>query len=362
MKKLLTILLLTIATVVMGQYTNLQSNFGGYPSAIFVPKTFDASKTYPLVLFFHGNGESGGGTSNLTRIYNNGLPKVMKAGFIPPFECIIICPQDNYGGVQFEKVPAILTAIQSAYKVDTTRIFITGLSAGGATTMGATMNISKDYLKKFAAIVAFSPAATYTNNAAWFKENKVPIWLLGGTQTADAGYASLSTNTANAINAQVPNLAKLSIKAGIGHGGSFTSLYDTTFVDGVSFWTYLKDKVKIGAPTIAPLPIPTPIPSPIQTVVGLTYAQAVKIADSVSTTKLITTKVNSPLATDVTGLVIKKATDIQDGYISKELVNKLLSLEMEISLLKEKVATLQAEVQKTNELRRLIKELLNTFQ
>lgn len=357
MKQILTFLIILSATVAMGQYTNLQSNFGGYPSAIFVPKKFDATKTYPLVLFFHGNGESGGGTSNLSRIYANGLPKVIKDGFVPPFECIIICPQDNWGGVQFEKVPAILTAIQSAYKVDTNRIYITGLSAGGATTMGTTMNISKEYLSKFAAIVSFSPAATYTNNAAWFKDFKVPIWLLGGTQSADAGYASLSTNTASAINAQVPNLAKLSIKAGIGHGGSFTSLYDTTFKDGVSFWGYIKDKVKIGAVVT---PTPTPIPTPTPT--GLTYTQVVKIADSVSTTKLITTKVNAPLATDLTGLVIKKATDIQDGYISKELVNKLLSLEMEISLLKEKVATLEAEVQKANEVRRLITELLNRFQ
>ena len=58
--------------------------------AIYKPANFSTSKKYPLVLFFHGMGEAG---TDINRLYNTGLPKVLKDGYKPSFDFIMVAPQ-----------------------------------------------------------------------------------------------------------------------------------------------------------------------------------------------------------------------------------------------------------------------------
>src|SRR5687768_1462639 len=59
---------------------------------VYKPANFSTTKKYPLVLFFHGMGEAG---TDVNKMYSSGLPKVLKDGYKPSFEFIMIAPQHN---------------------------------------------------------------------------------------------------------------------------------------------------------------------------------------------------------------------------------------------------------------------------
>jgi len=57
MKQLFTILLLTVATVAMGQYTLTESKVQTFNLATFTPPNYNPLKKYPAIIFLHGRGE-----------------------------------------------------------------------------------------------------------------------------------------------------------------------------------------------------------------------------------------------------------------------------------------------------------------
>ena len=244
MKKL-TILLLLTSTLAYGQMTVVVDKFSIYPAATFLPKAYDAAKTYDLILSLHGLGEAGGGTSNLSRIYNNGLPNILKNGFIPPVDVIVCAPQDNWGGIDAKNVPAIIADIKAKYKVG--NIHLTGLSAGGQGAGSALFGISEAFLKTITSAVIISPGYIPTGNVGWIKNASTRVWLQAGTQSADVnpGYTANATNLHNAINAVAPGKSKLTVKAGIGHGGSFTTPYRDT-----AFWSFLQASPVVITPPV----------------------------------------------------------------------------------------------------------------
>jgi dienelactone hydrolase len=253
MKQLFTILLLTIATVAMGQYKLTESKVQSFNLATFTPPNYNPLKKYPAIIFLHGRGEDGNGVNDIKRLYNNGMALVLKRGYTPPQEYIIFCPQANWGRLLNPQLEAVYADLMKNYPVDTNRVFLTGLSFGAQTSIEATLDNSKEFTKKFAAIIPFSPPVTPKKDITFLKEIKTPFWLLAGTQSADLNYRQNAEATANLINAQVPSLAKLSLALNIGHGGSFTSLYDGTFRDGVNFWEYIAN-IKTPTPPNPPTP------------------------------------------------------------------------------------------------------------
>lgn len=113
---------------------------------LFLPKDYDAKarKQWPLLLFLHGAGERG---TNIWKVAVHGPPKIVKARPDLPF--IVVSPQcptgqrwDNDG------LLALLDEVIAGYKVDTNRVYLTGLSMGGY----GTWNLGIAYPEKFAAI------------------------------------------------------------------------------------------------------------------------------------------------------------------------------------------------------------------
>src|SRR5689334_7231850 len=51
------------------------SAFGYY---VYTPGNFDNKKSYPLLIFLHGKGERGNGTTELSKVLNTGIPKIIK--------------------------------------------------------------------------------------------------------------------------------------------------------------------------------------------------------------------------------------------------------------------------------------------
>lgn len=144
-----------------------EAPFGYYE---YLPTTFDVSSstTYPLVLFYHGLGEKGNGTSELNKVLVNGPPKLIEQG--TDFEAIIISPQSASGWFSPADFLSLYTYLTAHYPIDTNRIYVTGLSAGG----GSTWNALKGHFEKIAAAVPICGAGSVSDPADFLQQT--PIW------------------------------------------------------------------------------------------------------------------------------------------------------------------------------------------
>jgi predicted peptidase len=101
----------------------------------------------PLVLFLHGIGERG---DDLPRVTKHGPPKLAEAGRAFPFFLVAPqCPLDSAWIFQLDALRALLRETIRQNPVDTTRVYLTGLSMGGF----GTWHLAVENPNAFAAIV-----------------------------------------------------------------------------------------------------------------------------------------------------------------------------------------------------------------
>jgi hypothetical protein len=96
---------------------------------LYLPKDYSpkSRQRWPLVLFLHGAGERG---TNLALVAVHGPPKLVKQKREFPF--IIVSPQCPDGETWSNDVLlGLLDAVMKKYRVDTNRVYLTGLSMGG---------------------------------------------------------------------------------------------------------------------------------------------------------------------------------------------------------------------------------------
>ena len=91
---------------------------------------------YPLILFLHGSGERG---TDLDQIKLFGLTQKIESGDDVTFIVIAPqCPPDTRWESYLPALKDIVDTVVDHYRVDTTRIYCTGLSMGGAGTWSLT--------------------------------------------------------------------------------------------------------------------------------------------------------------------------------------------------------------------------------
>ena len=113
---------------------------------LYLPKGYEAGakKEWPLMLFLHGAGERG---NEVWKVAVHGPPKQVTNGLDLPF--IIVAPQCPEGQQWSNEILLrLLDEICANYKVDQTRLYLTGLSMGGY----GTWSLGLSYPSKFAAI------------------------------------------------------------------------------------------------------------------------------------------------------------------------------------------------------------------
>lgn len=247
MKKLLTLLII-IGNFAYGQSTLILDKVKVYASGNTVPAVIFRSSSIaglPLHIFCHGRGEQG--TTGIA-LWNNGYPQALKEGFRPPYDEVMIAAQRSSFSIDPAWIPYIVADAVARFNIDTTRIYITGLSAGGWGSIGSVTNISQSFANKIAAVVALSAS---TGDVQWaniprFAISKTSLWSIVGGSTTDATETSFRENNialVREINKVAPGLAKIDIRPGVGHGG-WVEIYKGIWKDaqGKTIWDYLKGK------------------------------------------------------------------------------------------------------------------------
>ena len=199
---------------------NVNGNIGGFYQAL--PARYDSTtKKYPLLIFLHGIGELGNGTSDLSKLLGNAVPNLLNQKKFPPqftvggknFSFIVINPQFKAWPQPADVNSMIDYAVQH-YRVDATRIYVSGLSMGG----GATWDYAIAYPNRIAAVVpicgASWPSQEQCGNMA--KAN-LPVWAFHNDDDGTVG-SGTTKSIIYFINTFHPNpLAQMTIWPSGGH-------------------------------------------------------------------------------------------------------------------------------------------------
>lgn len=110
----------------------------GYRYMAHVPADYekDSERQWPLVVSLHGRGEWG---DNLQEVKKRGLAHYINSR--KPLDAIVVAPQTPQGQMWHPLfVDAVMQEVAQRYRVDRTRIYLTGLSMGamGSWTVAAT--------------------------------------------------------------------------------------------------------------------------------------------------------------------------------------------------------------------------------
>jgi predicted peptidase len=147
---------------------------------VFVPHAYKADKDYPLILFLHGAGERGDdGELPVKQGIGNGGIKFKNYEKTFPF--FVVFPQARLKGSwkagepDADRALAILDEVQKSYKIDSKRLYLTGLSMGGS----GTWSLAAAQPTKWAAI---APICGRGDPETAAKIKHLPTWCFCGDQ------------------------------------------------------------------------------------------------------------------------------------------------------------------------------------
>lgn len=226
---------------------------------LYLPADYNTStKKYPVVFFYHGLGEAG---SNPYQLLSQGIPKLIAEGMRPDnitnpadgqqYSFIVLSVQHWSWSPNPAWLPFQLGWLKQNYRIDTNRVYVTGLSAGGQGSLAAAVNNNASPL--IAAAVPMSPAQVWPFDPAPIGQNQIETWFFSGN--SDGGYTANATNYSQACNSQYPGSSKLNIYSG-GHC-CWDTYYSTSWHDaatGNSVWEWMLTNTRAAAPA-QPLPV-----------------------------------------------------------------------------------------------------------
>ena len=133
-----------------------------------LPNDYAEKKNWPLVVFLHGYGQSG---DDLNIVRDHGPPKLISEGKQFPF--VLVSPQCPSGFYwRGNVIMGLIDQITENYSIDTTRIYLTGLSMGGY----GTWQISHEYPERFAAIVPVCGGGLFVSPYFMERLKDLPVW------------------------------------------------------------------------------------------------------------------------------------------------------------------------------------------
>ncbi|MBD2100050.1 prolyl oligopeptidase family serine peptidase [Leptolyngbya sp. FACHB-261] len=141
-----------------------------YPYLLFLPQRYE-EQSWPLILFLHGAGERG---SDLNRVKQHGIAKLVEEQANFPFITVSPqCPQGQHWQVSL--LSTLLDQVTQTYRVDPSRIYLTGLSMGGY----GTWYLAAAQPQRFAAI---APICGGGNPKQACELKDLPVWAFHGAR------------------------------------------------------------------------------------------------------------------------------------------------------------------------------------
>ena len=187
---------------------------GSISYLLYLPKNYSAAgdnaTRSPLMLFLHGRGESDG---PLAVVAKWGPPNFLEHGF--DFHYIIASPQCPRSPKSWNSADeqalllALLDHLTNTFKVDTDRIYLTGLSMGGY----GTWRLAADHPDLFAAAVPICGGGDPKDAE---KLKNLPIWAWHGAADPTVP-VQRSIDMVEAIKKAGSTTIRLTTLEGIGH-------------------------------------------------------------------------------------------------------------------------------------------------
>jgi len=171
---------------------------------LYLPVGYEAgSQDWPLLIYLHGSGSA---IWDLDAIRDGGPPQLFEEGMDSDF--ILLCPQlhaDVHWDV--DRINALTQEIMTSYRVDASKVYLTGLSRGG---FGA-WEFGVSYPNMFAAIVPIS--ARDVAGVERLANNTV--WIFHGDQDTGVPWqgSQVAFNRLNNVGADV----HFTLYEGVGH-------------------------------------------------------------------------------------------------------------------------------------------------
>ncbi len=143
---------------------------GNYNFWVYTPGDYDGQHPLPLIIFLHGASLCG---HDLNKVRRYGVLDAIEKGKVVP--ALVLAPQ-NPGGAAWnpEKLDGLLQWMEQNYVVDSTRIYVLGMSLGGY----GTMDFVGSYPQKIAAAMALCGGCDLKNLDGL---GQLPLWIIHGT-------------------------------------------------------------------------------------------------------------------------------------------------------------------------------------
>jgi predicted peptidase len=224
-------------------HVNVIQNIGGY--LLHKPEGYSTTdQHYPLLLSLAGIESLGNGTTDLYEIAKNSVPGLIEKRKFPSsfttkagtFSFLVVAPQ-------FKKNPsasdvnAMINYAIKKYRIDTSRIYVVGLSLGG----GATAEFASVYSTKAAAVVTMAECGgNSVVRARGITSGNLPIWAFHNEH--DPVVSSSNTLTLiNSIRSIAPSApAKMTIFKGVTTHNCWTKATDPGYIeDGMNIYEWM---------------------------------------------------------------------------------------------------------------------------
>ncbi|MEM9675016.1 MAG: T9SS type A sorting domain-containing protein [Bacteroidota bacterium] len=208
----------TLVSKPLQPYVKGKTSIFGYYE--YLPSTYhnDSTAKFPILIYLSGLGSKGNGVSDLDAVLKEGLGRLISEGEDFPFPIMI--PQSWSGWWSSSNVDAYLDYLHENYRIDRSRVYITGFSAGGA---GA-FEYAVAFPDKITAII---PISGRGDNLDICEMADVPVWAFHNIDDPSFSFR-FSTIPINNLNQCTPNpipKAKITVYSEGGHD-AWTKTYD----------------------------------------------------------------------------------------------------------------------------------------
>lgn len=203
----------------------------------YLPQGYvDDQQAYPLIVFIHGLGENGNGTTQLPSLLNTAIPQIIDDNAwdeTRPF--VVLSPQNSNGGcTSSANIHDFIEYAKNNYRINPNRVYLTGLSCGA---IGSWNYLGNNTNTQIAALVAIAGDGNGAFNNAGCELNRVPIWGFHGDNDSTVGVGGTTgpINNLLACSNPAPIDTRMVIYPGVGHD-SWTRTYNLSAGHDIYDW------------------------------------------------------------------------------------------------------------------------------